>query len=82
MQRSNLRTLRQKELGGTNMDNIYSLLELNADLLSNFPIQANVIEDKGTERILNQNYCCPIKVLETEKIRTDSICRSQSFLVI
>ena len=55
MQRSNLRTLRQKELGGTNMDNIYSLLELNADLLSNFPIQANVIEDKCTERILNQN---------------------------
>ena len=55
MQRSNLRTLRQKELGGTNMDNIYSLLNLNADLLSNFSIQANVIEDKGTERILNQN---------------------------
>ena len=37
------------------MDNIYSLLDLNADLLSNFSIQANVIEDRGTERILNQN---------------------------
>lgn len=55
MQRNNLRILRQKEQGGTNMDNIYSLLDLNADLLSNFTIQANLIEDKGTERILNQN---------------------------
>lgn len=60
MQRSNLRTLRQKEPGGTNMDNIYSLLDLNADLFSNFTFQANLIEDKGTERILNQN----IKKLE------------------
>lgn len=37
------------------MDNIYSLLNLNADLLSNFTVQANLIEDKGTERIINQN---------------------------
>lgn len=42
------------------MDNIYSLLDLNADLFSNFTFQANLIEDKGTERILNQN----IKKLE------------------
>lgn len=55
MQRNSWKTLYLNEQGKTNMDNIYSLLDLNADLLSNFPIQANVIEDKGTERILNQN---------------------------
>lgn len=76
MQRSNLRTLRQKELGGTNMDNIYSLLELNADLLSNFPIQANVIEDKGTERILNQNIK---KLDQIERIHGSEVeCRMPS----
>ena len=31
---------------------------------------------------LNWNYWCPIKVLVTNKIRADSICRIQPFMVI
>lgn len=55
MPRSSSKILRPKEQGGIEMDNIYALLSVNSDLLSNFAFQANLIEDKGTERILNQN---------------------------
>lgn len=37
------------------MENIFSLLNLNANLLSNFSTQAKLIKDTGTERILHQN---------------------------
>lgn len=60
MPRSSSKILRPKEQGGIDMNNIYTLLNVNSDLISNFGFQANLIEDKGTERILNQN----IKKLE------------------
>ena len=52
------------------MDIIYSLLNLNADLLSNFSFQANLIEDKGTERTLNQNIK---KLGQIERIHSSEV---------
>lgn len=37
------------------MESVFTLLNINADILRDFPIQANLVEDKGTERILHQN---------------------------
>ena len=37
---------------------------------------------KTIRRVNNKNYWCPIKLLVTNKIRADSICRIQPFMVI
>lgn len=55
MQKSNWRILQLNGQEKINMDTVFTLLNINADILRNFPIQANLVEDKGTERILHQN---------------------------
>lgn len=70
MPRSNWKILHPKDQEGINMDIIYSLLNLNADLLSNFSFQANLIEDKGTERTLNQNIK---KLGQIERIHSSEV---------
>lgn len=50
------------------MDDIYALLNLNGEILSNFAFQANLIENKDTERTINRN----VRKLEQIGRRHDS----------
>lgn len=50
------------------MDDIYALLNLNGEILSNFAFQANLVENKDTERTINRN----VRKLEQIGRRHDS----------